>query len=49
LWPHSIITENNSLVRRKKPHVKKSRKIPIKEIGLVAQQKIKIAMASLDQ
>jgi len=49
LWPYSIIAENNSLVRRKKPHVKKSGKMPIKGIGLMAWQKIRIAMALLDQ
>jgi len=29
LQPHGIISENSSLVRRKKPYVKKSREIPI--------------------
>jgi len=28
-WPHSIISENSSLVRRKKPYVEKSRKMSI--------------------
>jgi len=29
LWPHSIISEKSSLVRKKKPYVEKSREIPI--------------------
>jgi len=49
LQPHSIIAEKSSLVREKKPHVEKSRETPIKEIGLAAQQEIRIAIISLDQ
>jgi len=49
LWPHGIIAKNSSLVRRKKPYVERSRKMPIKGIGLVLQQEIRIAMASLNQ
>ena len=28
-WPYGIITEKSSLVRERKPHVEKSREIPI--------------------
>jgi len=44
-----IIAKNSSLVKRKKSHVEKFRKISIKGTGLAAWQEIKIAMLSLDQ
>jgi len=46
-WPHSIIAEKSNLVRKKKPHVKKSRETSIKGTGPVAQ--IRIATTSLNQ
>ena len=49
LWLHGIIAKNSSLVRRKKPYVERSGKMLIKGIGLVLQQEIRIAMASLNQ
>jgi len=42
LQPHGIIAENSNLVRRKKPYVKKSEKMPIKGTGLAAWQEIRI-------
>jgi len=48
-WPHGIIAEKSSLVRKRKSHVKKSGEMPIKGTGLVAWQEIRIAAISLDQ
>jgi len=49
MQPHSIIAENSSIARKKKSHVEKSGKIPIKGTGLVAWQKIRIVIALLNQ